>query len=116
MRFFDSLGLTINVKKSVLVPTQRVKFRGVILDSVNMTVTLPDEKMNQIGCLGRSLLTRKTNTLHDLLSFIGLAVFAGVAVPQAALRYKYSEIVRNMALIQSKGDYKANIILDEHSR
>lgn len=116
MQFFDSLGLTFHMKKSTLVPTQRVKFLGVILDSVNMTVTLPDEKMIQIRCLGRSLLTKKTNTLHELSSFIGLTVFAGVAVPQAPLRYKYLEIVRNLALIQSKGDFKANISLDEHSR
>ena len=61
-------------------------------------------------------MTKTTNTLHELSSFIDLAVFAGVAVPQAPVKYKYLEIVRNMALIQSKGDYKANIILDEHSR
>ena len=111
----DLLGLTIHIKNSILVPSQRVKFFGVILDSVSMTVTLPDEKMKHICCLGRSLLTKKTNTFHNLSSFIGLAVFVGVTVPQAPLRYKYLEIVRNMALIQSKGDYKVNKILDAHS-
>lgn len=116
MQFFDSLGLTIHYKKSTLVPTQRVKFLGVILDSVNMTVTLPDETMKQIRCLGRSLLTKSMNTLQELSSFIGLAVFAGVAVPHAPVKYKYLEIVRNMALIESRGDYKAKIILDAHSR
>ncbi|XP_042859110.1 uncharacterized protein LOC122245227 [Penaeus japonicus] len=52
----------------------------------------------------------------ELSSFIGLVVFAGVAVPQAPLHYKYLEIVRNMALIKSKGDYEAHTFLDVHSR
>lgn len=116
MQFFDSLGLTININKSVLVPTQRVKFLGVVLDSVDMVVALPDDKTKQIRCVGRSLLTKETTTLLDLSSFIGLLVFAGVAVPQAPLHYKYLEIVRNLALIKNKGDYKAQILLDLHSR
>ena len=66
-----------------------MKFLGVILDSVNMAVILPDEKNKQIRCLGRSLLTKKTNTIQELSSFIGLVMCAGVALPQAPLRYKY---------------------------
>lgn len=116
MQFFDSLGLTINIVKSILVPTQRVKFLGVLLDSINMAVALPDDKMKRIRYEGSLLLNKKTTTLHELSSFIGLVVFAGVAVPQAPLHYKYLEIVRNMALIKSKGDYEAHTFLDVHSR
>ncbi len=39
-RLFDSLGLTISVKKSVLVPVQRIEYLGFIIDSVSMTVEL----------------------------------------------------------------------------
>ena len=37
MTLFDSLGLTVNVNKSVLVPTHEVEFLGIILNSVSMT-------------------------------------------------------------------------------
>lgn len=43
-------------------------------------------------------------------------MFAGIAVPQAPLRYKYLAIVRNMALVRSKGDYDVEVCLDEHAR
>ena len=54
--------------------------------------------------------------IHDLASFIEQIVFAGIAVPQAPLRYKHLEIIRNMALIRSKGDNKVEVCLDEHAR
>ena len=38
LHFFHSLGLTINVRKSVLEPTQRVTFLDVVLDSVSLTL------------------------------------------------------------------------------
>ena len=50
------------------------------------------------------------------MSFIGQVGFAGIAVPQALLRYKYLEIVHNMALIRSKGNYMATVYLDAHAR
>ena len=101
LHLFDSLGLTVNMSKSVLTPVQSVQFLGVILDSVSMTVTLPGGKISKIKKLGATLLSRNVCAIHDLASFIGQVVFAGIAVPQAPLRYKYLEIVRNMALIRS---------------
>lgn len=40
LHLFDSLGLIINIKKSVLEPTQCIEFHGVILNSADMTTTL----------------------------------------------------------------------------
>lgn len=60
VQFFDSLGLIFHVKKSMLVLTHNVEYRGVILDLVNMAVTLLDEKNNEFRCFYRSLLTKKT--------------------------------------------------------
>ena len=39
LHFFHSLGLPINVRKSVLKPTQRVTFLDVVLDSVSLTLS-----------------------------------------------------------------------------
>ena len=44
MTLFDSLELTVNINKSVLVPTHEVEFLGIILNSVSMTATLPFRK------------------------------------------------------------------------
>lgn len=52
LRLFDSLRLTIHTTKSVLMPTQCVEFLGVILDSTNLSLTLPERKIKSIRYLG----------------------------------------------------------------
>lgn len=114
MQMFDSVGLIINVKKSVLFPTQEVEFLGIILNSVTMSATLPSRRKESIKT-HRLRLLNKNPTLHDLAVFISLAVASDSAVPLAPLRYKYLEIVRNRELSQNKGNYAAVITLDRHA-
>lgn len=40
LQFFYSLGPTINVQKSVLIPTQEVEFLGITFNSITFTATL----------------------------------------------------------------------------
>ena len=111
MILFDSLGLTVNVNKSVLVPTHEVEFLGIILNSVTMTATLPFRKKQHIEKQGLLLLGGEV-TLHALASFIGLAVASAPAVSLAPLTYKYLEIIRNNGLFRSFGDYNSTVLLD----
>ena len=111
---FDSLGLTINVRKSVLVPTQRVPFLGV-LASVARPVTLSSSRKERINGQGLLLLVGDTPLLY-LFSFIGLAVAAGPAVELAPLRYRYLELLRNRGISQSCGVYHSCVSLDSHAR
>ena len=115
MSLFDSVGLTINVQKSVLVPTQRVEFLGVLLDSSAMTVTLPvrimDRSKNRV-----CYFLRPDTILFDLTSVFGLTVASDPAVKLAPIRYKYLEIFKNRELARNHGDYKVKITLDVHAR
>lgn len=43
-----SLGFIVNEEKSVLVPSQSYKFLGMIINSSNMTLSLPNEKRIRI--------------------------------------------------------------------
>ena len=52
----ESLGYTVNYKKSVLVPTQRIIFFGFILDSVQFNIFLTEEKVQKIKTKAQSLL------------------------------------------------------------
>ncbi|MPC72529.1 hypothetical protein E2C01_066839 [Portunus trituberculatus] len=107
---FYSVGITI-VKKSVLVPTQEVKFLGIILNSCLMTATLPLRKIIKIQELGRLLLKDRVS-LRDLASIIGLTVAAEPAVDLAPIRYKYLEIIRIKELDQHHGDYDTRVSLE----
>lgn len=69
MQMSDSVGLTINIKKSVLTPNHKVKYLGMTLNSVKISATLPTHHNNNIQ---EQSLLKKDSTLHDLASFIGL--------------------------------------------
>ncbi|XP_045105475.1 uncharacterized protein LOC123500986 [Portunus trituberculatus] len=108
-------GLTINVQKSVLQPTQDIKYLGVVLNSADMTVALPPVRKERIKAQGRLLLKKEVTLLH-LSSFIGLTVASDPAVELAPLRYKYLEIIRNRELTRTHGNYNSKITLDDHAR
>ena len=44
VKLFTDLGLTLNMAKSVLIPSQSVTFLGFVLNSVHMTVSLTPSK------------------------------------------------------------------------
>jgi hypothetical protein len=70
----DNLGFTINETKSVLIPTQRLEFFGVIIDTVLLKVFLTEAKINKILSLCVQIISSKTITTRKLSSFIGLCV------------------------------------------
>ena len=45
---FQQLGFVLNFKKSVLTPTQRIDFLGVTVDSLIMTLSLPEKKVSKV--------------------------------------------------------------------
>ena len=87
----DNLGFTINETKSVLIPTQRLEFFGVIIDTVLFKVFLTEAKFNKILSLCAQIISSKTNTTRKLSSFIGLCVHAFNAITLAPLHYRSLE-------------------------
>jgi hypothetical protein len=86
-----SLGYTVNLKKSVLVPSQEIVFFGFILDSVQFMVFLTDEKIQKILLKAKQLTALKIVVVRELASFIGLLVNAFYAVLEAPLHYRELE-------------------------
>lgn len=112
LSLFDSLGLTINLKKSFLKPTSCIEYLGVILDSKAMTVTLTQNKKDKIKSLASDLLNSKSVSIRQLAAFIGNLVAADVSVTNGPLHYKDLEIARNNALAKNCGNYQATMVLD----
>ena len=44
----QQLRLILNLKKSVLTPTQRIEFLEVMVDSLIMTLSLPEKKVSKV--------------------------------------------------------------------
>jgi len=56
---FSSSGFIIHPHKSCFVPTQRLEYLGIIIDSINMTVSLTYKKKVRIFELCKQLLDKK---------------------------------------------------------
>ena len=52
----ERLGFVIHPAKSVLQPVQKNCFLGFVLDSKNMTVTLPEDKITKVALACQNLL------------------------------------------------------------
>lgn len=87
----ESLGFTINRKKSVLIPVQKIVFFGFIIDSVKFLVFLTDEKVQKIIAMANFLLKEDFIVVRQLASFIGLIINAFFAVLEAPLHYRCLE-------------------------
>ncbi|VDO97816.1 unnamed protein product [Heligmosomoides polygyrus] len=72
---FVSLGLTINYKKAVLIPTESVHFLGFTVDSVRFTFSVPTNKKADIACQARILLEKPQVqvSVKEIARFIGKA-------------------------------------------
>ena len=64
----NELGFTINQKKSLLHPNKRVEFLGFILDSSNMSISLPFKRAEVVmqACIHLSILI-----MQKLEKFLG---------------------------------------------
>ena len=54
----QQLGSVLNLKKSVLTPTQRIEFLGITVDSLIMTLSLPQKKDSKVQKQCQELLQK----------------------------------------------------------
>ena len=66
----QSLGFVINVNKSQLFPVTRIVYLGFIIDTVSMTLSLPDEKVDKILCACQNLLTCVNPSVREVAHVI----------------------------------------------
>ena len=105
VQILESLGFIINKKKSVLIPSQKIVFWGYVINSVAMTVFLPEEKLNKLKEQTLSLWGKPQCSIRELPHVIGLIVSSFPAIKPARLYYRDLEVCKPTALSSSDGDY-----------
>jgi hypothetical protein len=85
------LGFIIHDKKSVLVPTQKIRFLGFDIDSENMLVTLPAEKVAEIVSECLYIWSRESVPIRKVARVLGLLVASFSAVEYGPLHYRHIE-------------------------
>jgi len=98
----QSLGFTINVNKSLLIPTQVITFLG-FRDRLNMHDDItPSRKGQQHSHCCRSLLLSQSIKLRHLASLMGLLETSRPAIWRAPLHFRHlqSDLIRGLQMNQ----------------
>lgn len=109
-------GFIINQKKSVFEPVQEIKFLGFILNSVSMTVTLPEDKKSLIHSLGSTIMQLRLVKIRLLAKFIGHLVASLPAVSYGELFYRYLELNKIDGLAANKGNFESFVSVSTESK
>ena len=67
----QNLGFVLNLKKSVLEPSQKIEFLGMVIDSMKMEISLPQEKLVKRMSQCKQVAENKEITTIDLTKLIG---------------------------------------------
>ena len=82
------LGYFINVQKSVFVPSEVIKFLGMLVDSVRLAFLVPEEKIEKFLALRQEIISSDSVSLQTLQKFAGKCISFLLAVPSAKLYTK----------------------------
>ena len=106
----------MNKEKSVLIPSKKIVFLGYVIDSVAMTVSLPEEKLSKLKEQTLSSWGKLQCSIRELAHVIGVIVSSFPAVKPARLYYRDLEVCKLSALSSSDGDYNAMVYLSQLAR
>ena len=109
------LGFTIHVEKSILTPTQKIIFLGFVINSIDMTMELTEEKKLKILDLCKSVTTGKAISIRKLASIIGNLVSSFPAVPYGKLFYRNLELDKINALKFHRGNFDSCCVISSKS-
>ena len=105
VHLMDSLGLTVQKEKSVLIPKQQIVFLGNILCSLSMTIRPTPERCQSIVDLCTEILNHNRITIRKFAKLIGKMVATESGVDYAPLYYKPLEKVKEHELKVHAGNY-----------
>ena len=80
MNVFSKLGIPLAPEK-VLGPTETITYLGIVIDTNQMELRLPDEKIKDLNVLLETNKAKKKITKRKLLSLIGKLLFASKIIP-----------------------------------
>ena len=90
-QLITDLGFIVNDKKSQLEPCTKLTFLGFIIDSLDMKLYLPQDKIHKTVSACSSLISTASPTIGQVAQVTGLLVSALPAVPYLRLYYRSIE-------------------------
>ena len=112
----QSLGFTVNLKKSSLTPTQMITFLGFNIDSRSLIIALPVTKVQKIMECCQNLTTPPTVILRSVASLIGLLESCRPAIWRSPLHFRHLQMDLIEGLQMNQGCYDSRIALSRGSK
>ena len=97
-QLFEALGLMINRKKSLLVPTQQLEFLGFQICAQMLIIWTLLEKLRKIHQDAPHLLHQTTVSVRELARFVGKTSATTRAIQAAPLHYRALQSLMNSVL------------------
>lgn len=112
----DTLGLVTHPDKSVFNPTQPLVILGFVLNSVNMTITLTQEKALALQTACTSLLHTASPTIREVTRVLGKMVSSFPGVMYGALYYRHIEYDKTCALRNNGWNFDRRMPLSANAK
>ena len=108
-----SLGFVINLKKSVLSPTQKIEFLGFQIDSQRMI--MPQQKVKSLKQRARHLSRVSQLLVREIAQILGLMISVQPAILPAPLFYRNIERLK-IRTLREQMSYDAKITMTEGAK
>ena len=112
---FSRLGFYIHPTKSVLTPSHTLTFLGFILNSLEITVSPTQEKIQKTTGACSDLLNMVNPSIFEVAKVIGILVSNFPGVELGPLHYRTLEHDKTSALAANAGNYEASLHLSKTS-
>ena len=108
-------GFLINWEKSSLIPTTNFTFLGMLWNSVEGLLALPEEKLVRLRSQASLVLQQSTPTCRQLMVLTGFVAAFHRAVPLLRLKGRYVQLSLN-SVYSSEADLLRRVVLLPEAR
>jgi hypothetical protein len=108
-------GFIINWEESSLIPTTNFTFLGMLWDSMEGALSLPQDKLQRLHSQAAFLLNNLAPTCHQVMVLTGLVAAFHKAVPLLRLKGRYVQLSLNSSY-SSVEDLRRTVILLPEAR
>ena len=111
----ENLGFVINLEKSCFQPTQQLEFLGFVVNTLDMTLLLPDCKVEAIKSHCSKMLLYHEVSVRELSQLIGKLTASIQAIFPAPLHYRHLQDLKHKALARF-GHFDATTALSTEAK
>lgn len=110
------LGFKVHPEKSQLEPSQRLKFLGFIIDSIQMNVSLPKTKVDNVLSMCKLGISSNILTIRYVLHIVGTLNSYCVAVEYGGNHFKRLECDQIRALKLNRGNFDSLMLISPQAK